>query len=88
MRETEHVRCHHFIVQTSDGSAISSKNSREKVTVDMLHVYMYVLCIIICPIVVDCRKTKNHRKTINQNSMQELYIFGYYKMSPERNGPC
>ena len=41
--ERKNTHAHDFIVQTNDGGAISSKDSREKVTVDMLHVYaLYV----------------------------------------------
>ena len=61
--ERKNTHAHDFIVQTNDGGAITSKDSRENVTVDMLHVYALCTCIHI-PIVVDCRKAENHRITI------------------------
>ena len=38
--ERKNTHAHDFIVKSNDGGAISSKDSREKVTVDMLHVYV------------------------------------------------
>ena len=53
------AHAHDFILQTNDGGAITSKDSRENVTVDMLHMHVYL----------------SQLKTIenNHNSVQKLW---------------
>ena len=60
-----------FRLMIFDVGAISSNDSREKVTIDMLHCRPMYYVFICIPIVVDCRKTEIHRQQSQLEKLQQ-----------------